>query len=202
MAMDRLNRPSPGEKEAHMSKKVLVPVADGTEELEAVATIDVLRRAGASVTVASVAAVEITASRGVRLVADCLIADCVDETYDAIALPGGIPGAEHLRDSQDLLTILRRQKAEGRIIAAICAAPAVILVHHGLIASENVTCHPFFTGQLGDRKAVEAPVVVDGAVLTSRGAGTAVPFALKLVEMLFGRDAADAVAGAMVTTHA
>jgi len=183
-----------------MSKTVLVPVADGTEEIEAVSTIDVLRRAGASVTVASVGELQITASRGVRIVADCRIADCVDKTYDAIVLPGGIPGAEHLRDSKDLLGMLRHQKQEGRVIAAICAAPAVILAHHGLIDSEKVTCHPFFTSQLAPHEAVDHPVVVDGACITSRGAGTAVQFALKLVEVLYGRDKAHEVAAAMVMT--
>lgn len=183
-----------------MSKTVLVPVADGTEEIEAVCTIDVLRRAGASVTVASVGALQIEASRGVRLVADCLIAECVDKTYDAIALPGGIPGAEHLRDSKDLLDLLKQQKQAERVIAAICAAPAVILAHHGLIASEKVTCHPFFVSQLSPHEAVDQAVVVDGACITSRGAGTAVQFALKLVEVLYGREKANEVAAAMVTT--
>ena len=183
-----------------MSKNVLVPVADGTEEIEAVSTIDVLRRAGAGVTVASVNALQIKASRGVNLVADCLIADCVDKSYDLIALPGGIPGAEHLRDSKDLLGILKNQKQAGRYIAAICAAPAVILAHHGLIESEKVTCHPFFFHRLDSHDRVELPVVADGACITSRGAGTAVQFALKLVEILYGREKATEVAGAMVTT--
>ncbi len=183
-----------------MSKNVLVPVADGTEEIEAVSTIDVLRRAGAGVTVASVNALQIKASRGVNLVADCLIGDCVDKSYDLIALPGGIPGAEHLRDSKDLLGILKNQKQAGRYIAAICAAPAVILAHHGLIESEKVTCHPFFFHRLDPHDRVELPVVADGACITSRGAGTAVQFALKLVEILYGREKANEIAGAMVTT--
>jgi len=94
-----------------MSKQVLVPIADGTEELEAVCIIDVLRRAGASVTVASVGDLQITASRGVKLVADQKIADCVADKYDLIVLPGGIPGAEHLRDSKELEILLRQPNA-------------------------------------------------------------------------------------------
>ena len=93
-----------------MTKKVLVPIADGTEEIEAVCIIDVLRRAGAAVTVASVGELQISASRGVKLVADKLIGDCVDEIYDLVVLPGGMPGAEHLRDSKELVKILKDQK--------------------------------------------------------------------------------------------
>ena len=96
-----------------MQKNVLVPVADGTEELEAVAIIDVLRRAGATVTVASVTgARQITASRGVVILADALIEACVEKEYDLVVLPGGIPGAEHLRDSAELTRILKRQNGK------------------------------------------------------------------------------------------
>ena len=92
-------------------RNVLVPIADGTEEIEAVCLIDVLRRAGAEVTVASVGDLQITASRGVKLVADCQIEDCRDDSFDLIVLPGGIPGAEHLRDSHPLVQLLRRHQA-------------------------------------------------------------------------------------------
>ena len=98
-------------------KKVLIPIADGTEEIEAVCLIDTLRRAGLGVTVASVDRLQVTASRSVKLVADALIADCVNQTYDCIALPGGMPGAEHLRDSADLIGMLKKQKAEATRIA-------------------------------------------------------------------------------------
>ncbi|MEW6380795.1 MAG: DJ-1 family glyoxalase III [bacterium] len=181
-----------------MSKKVLVPVADGTEELEAVSIIDVLRRAGALVTVASVDGPQITASRGVKLVADKLIADCLDETYDLVVLPGGMPGAEHLRDSNELAVILHRQQQRGELYAAICAAPAVVLQHHGLLDQRRATCHPDFVQYLKDTSAVESRVVVDGTCITSRGPGTALEFALKLVEQLFGRQKAGEIAQAMV----
>jgi 4-methyl-5(b-hydroxyethyl)-thiazole monophosphate biosynthesis len=116
-----------------MNKTVLVPVADGTEELEAVAIIDILRRAGAHLTVASVNALQITASRGTRIVADKLLTDCTGTAYDLIVLPGGLPGSGHLRDSKELATMLRSQAAAGKLYAAICAAPVVVLHHHGLI---------------------------------------------------------------------
>ena len=183
-----------------MSKSVLVPIADGSEELEAVSIIDVLRRAGASVTVASVGELQITASRGVKLVADKLLSDCVDTEYDLIALPGGIPGAEHLRDSKELELMLRRQEQEGRLYAAICASPAVVLQHHGLLASRRATCHPFFADQIGDNDCLESRVVVDGTCITSQGPGTALEFALKLVELLYDREKAEEIAAPMVVS--
>ena len=181
-----------------MSKTALVPIADGTEEIEAVCIIDVLRRAGVSVTVASVDQLQVTASRGTKLVADRPIGDCVGETYDLVALPGGMPGAEHLRDSKDLGTILRRQRQEGRLYAAICAAPVVVLQHHGLLEGRRATCHPDFATQLHDAALVENRVVVDGPCITSRGPGTALEFALKLVELLYDGQKAQRIARRMM----
>lgn len=182
-----------------MSKTVLVPIADGTEEIEAVGTIDTLRRSGAQVTVASVMErLQVTASRGVKFVADKLIGECVHETYDVIALPGGMPGAEHLRDSEELIQMLKQQDQEGRIYAAICASPVVVLQYHGLLQSKKATCHPNYADKLEDQDAIEQRVVVDGHCVTSRGPGTAIEFALKLIELLFGAEHAQKVAGPMV----
>lgn len=181
-----------------MTVSVLVPIADGTEEIEAVTIIDVLRRAEAEVTVASVNKLQVTASRGVKLVADCLMADCCDKSYDLVVLPGGIPGAEHLRDDADLKQILIRQQAAGRLYGAICASPAVVLERHGLLEDRKATCHPGFVEGLQNQSAVEKYIVVDGNCVTSRGPGTALQFSLKLVELLFGKAKRDAVAGPMV----
>ena len=181
-----------------MSKKALVPIANGTEEIEAVCIIDVLRRAEVSVTVASVEELQVTASRGVKLVADQLIGDCVDDTYDLIALPGGMPGAEHLRDSKDLEEMLKRQRQEGRPYAAICASPVIVLQHHGLLKGRRATCHPDFVDQLENADAAETRVVVDGPCITSRGPGTAIEFALKLVEVLYGERKAEEVGRRML----
>lgn len=181
-----------------MSKKVLVPIANGTEEIEAVCIIDVLRRAGASVTVASVQELQITASRGVKLVADKLIGECVSEIYDLVVLPGGMPGAEHLRDSKELEAILKRQEGEARLYGAICASPAVVLQHHSLLDQRLATSHPSFVDHLEITDSVESRVVVDGNCVTSRGPGTALEFALKLVELLYGEKKAEEVAGPMV----
>jgi 4-methyl-5(b-hydroxyethyl)-thiazole monophosphate biosynthesis len=169
-----------------MDKRVLVPIADGTEEIEAVTIIDVLRRAETEVTVASVGELQVTASRGVKLVADAVIADCRRTQYDAIALPGGKAGAERLRDSADLAEILKSHREQDRWLAAICAAPALVLQSHGLLKKCRATCHPDFVHLLDNADAAGARVVVDGKCLTSRGPGTALDFALKLVEVLYG----------------
>lgn len=181
-----------------MSKKVLVPIADGTEELEAVCIIDILRRAGADVTVASVNALEITASRGVKLAADVLIADCSKDSYDLIALPGGMPGAEHLRDCEELVHLLKQQRESGKLYAAICASPAVVFQPLGLLQGKKATCHPGRVDTLENKEAVEQRVVVDGNCVTSRGPGTALEFALKLVELLFGKKKLAEVSGPLV----
>ena len=104
-----------------MALTILVPIADGSEEMEAVTIIDVLRRAGTEVTVASVDGLEVIASRGVKLVADTTIAQCTGKEYACVVLPGGMPGAEHLRDSKPLIEILKAQKQRGGWYAAICA---------------------------------------------------------------------------------
>ncbi len=178
--------------------KVLVPIADGTEEIEAVCIIDVLRRAGADVTVASVGDRQITASRGVNIVADCRIEDCRKVDFDLIALPGGMPGAEHLRDSQVLLDLLRRHRTADGWYGAICAAPAVVLSHHGLLGGRQATSHPAFSEQLTDGQALNARVVVDGKCVTSQGPGTAIEFALTLVALMMGEAKAAEVAAPMV----
>lgn len=180
-------------------RTVLVPIADGSEEVEAVTLIDILRRAGADVTVASVKALQITTSRGIRITADCLIGECREAEYDLVVLPGGIPGAEHLRDSQDLTDILHKQHKSGRLYGAICASPAVVLHYHGLLKSRCATTHPYFVEFLDNRVCVESRVVVDGNCVTSRGVGTALEFALKLVELLYDRKKRDEVAEPLVT---
>ena len=172
-----------------MTKKVLMPVTDGTEELEAVAIIDVLRRADIEVTVASTTgARQITCSRGVILIADELISACSEESYDLVVLPGGIPGAQNLRDSIELTAILKKQHREGKYYGAICASPVVILEHHGLLEGKKATCHPGFEDQMKNLDQSNARVVIDGNCITSRGAGTAIEFALELLELLVDKE--------------
>ena len=180
-----------------MTKKVLVPIADGTEEIEAVCIIDVLRRAGADLMVASVGSgAQICASRGVKITADCMILQCIDKDYDLVVLPGGMPGAERLRDCQELAVILKKQYDRGAFYAAICASPVVVLAHHGLIGKRLAVCYPSFASKLAN--VGNENVVVDGPCITSRGPATAIEFALKLVEVLFGKDKRDEVAKALL----
>lgn len=181
-----------------MTKNVLVPVAEGTEDLEAVAIVDVLRRADAKVTVASVTGNRrVTFSRGMVITADALLENCMTHEYDLVVLPGGIPGAENLRDSVDLTRLLKRQRDAGQLYGAICASPAVILEHHGLLEDRQATCHPAFVEQLSNKDLAASRVVVDQNCITSQGAGTAVEFSLALVEQLFGREKRDEVAVGM-----
>ncbi len=168
-----------------MSKSVLIPVANGVEDIETVTQIDVLRRAKAQVTVASIEPIrEIVAARGTRIVADQLFNDCADQPYDLISLPGGLPGAERLRDFEPLIARLRQQREAGRYYGAICASPAYVLQTHGLLEGCEATCFPAFLDQL-DKPSSKA-VVISGHCVTSQGPGTALAYSLTLVELLFG----------------
>ena len=186
-----------------MSHQALVVIASGCEELEAVASIDVLVRGGVKVTVASVCPqgrLQVTASRGVKLVADVLLEEVAQQQFDLILLPGGLPGAEYLRDTPELIDMLKAQQARGGWRAAICATPAVVLAHHDLIGSAQVTGYPGTEGKLPASGYRNESVVVDEAqrLITSQGPGTAVAFALAAVRMLEGKTIADKVAVGMV----
>ena len=187
-----------------MTKQALVPIADGSEEIEAVTIIDVLRRAGVEVTVASVGVgktKQITAARGTNIVADSFIADCADKAWDLIAVPGGIEGADHLAASEILDKLLRSQAQQGKFYAAICAAPAVVLGSKGLLADKTATSHPrFYQSLIAKEVDTESRVVVDGNCITSQGPGTAIDFALELVEQLCGIVKREEVASPLVLT--
>src|SRR3989339_1309811 len=182
-----------------MNKKVLVPIADGSEEIEAACIIDTLRRADADVTIASVHTYkQITASRGLKIIADCLIDECKDTIYDLIALPGGMPGAENLSSCQLLIAMLKQQKVSNRFYAAICASPAVVLAPHGLLDDVRATCYPSMFDKLNSPS--KEKVVVDQNCITSQGPATAIAFALKLVELLYDKQAADKIGKAMLVS--
>lgn len=185
--------------------KVLVPVAQGSEEIETVTIVDVLVRGGAKVTLAAVnsTTLQVSCSRGVNLVADAFMADCAGENWDMIVCPGGAKGAEHLRDCRVLHGLLVKQHAEQKYLAAICAAPATVLVEGGIVNDRKLTCYPAerFTKQVGQLLTMDEPVVVDGHVITSQGPGTAMIFALKLVEVLFGQQKSNEVRDQMVAGY-
>jgi 4-methyl-5(b-hydroxyethyl)-thiazole monophosphate biosynthesis len=180
-----------------MPPRVLVPLAPGFEEIEAVTIIDVLRRAGVVVDVAGTQAGPITGSHGITVTPDRTVAGTEAGTYDLVALPGGMPGTAHLRENPDVLRVVRDLAARGRYTTAICAAPTV-LAAAGILRGHTVTSHPSVTGALVDTTYREEPVVVDGSVITSRGAGTAMEFALALVETLVDRSTAQRLRAQMI----
>ncbi|OED44448.1 hypothetical protein ACH42_07505 [Endozoicomonas sp. (ex Bugula neritina AB1)] len=187
-----------------MPRQVLVPIIDGCEEIEAVCIIDSLRRAGAQVSVASCQAntsLQVRAAQGVLLTADCHISHCTEKPFHMIALPGGMPGAENLRDCQILTELLFQQKKFGKWYAAICASPAVVLSHHGLLDNVQATCYPSFIEQLEGAQAQPGiPVVTDikHRVITAQGPGNALDFSFKLIDALYGKEAHRPIAKQMV----
>ena len=168
-------------------KQVLVPLAPGFEELEAVTIIDLLRRANIDVIVAGLQGGPLTGSRGTKILPDFILDDLPDIPFDMIVLPGGQPGADNLRDDPRIEKLLVEVSRAGGITAAICAAPKV-LASAGLLEDRNMTSYPgAMSGiEVNGMKNTGAAVVVDGNVVTSRGPGTAIEFTLELIEILVG----------------
>src|SRR5512132_162613 len=171
-------------------KRVVVPLAHGFEEIETVTVVDILRRAGISVTIAGVEAGSppgaIEGRTGIRLVPDLSIAVVKASDFDMIVLPGGLKGAQTLQKDTRVARLLRSLQDNDRYIAAICAAPTV-LAAHGMIAGRKLTSHPSVREQLSGAIYDEGRVVIDGRLVTSQGPGTAMEFAMALVEILMGR---------------
>lgn len=175
--------------------KVLVPVAHGSESLETVVLINLLRRAEIPVTLASVETeTVINGSRDIRLVADVAMSDVSGEDFDAIILPGGERGALRLAQHALLIEKLASQRLGHRWYGAICAAPALTLSPLGLLDGKQATCHPQFRERL--LHYVDRPVVIDGHCITSQGPGTAVEFALTWIEKLASAEVRRKVASA------
>jgi 4-methyl-5(b-hydroxyethyl)-thiazole monophosphate biosynthesis len=169
--------------------RVLVPLADGFEEIEAVTVIDLLRRAGIEVCTAGLTARTVTGAHAIAIEADAMLESVADQHYDMIVLPGGMPGARHLREDPRISRLVRRQAESGRYTAAICAAPSV-LASAGLLEGRTATSYPGFLdpAAVRDLELSDAPVVVDGPIVTSRSAGTALDFSLQLIELLTSRE--------------
>ncbi|MEK6684419.1 MAG: DJ-1 family glyoxalase III [Nitrospirota bacterium] len=167
-------------------KKVLVPLAPGFEEIEAVTVIDILRRAGVEVTVAGTVPGEIEGRNEIKVTPDALLDDVATRRFDMIVLPGGSAGTEQLKKDPRVKQILLELAAQGGYITAICAAPTVLSAV-GLLQGKKVTSHPSVQGDLSETNYSEDRVVVDGRIVTSRSPGTALEFAMKLVEILEGR---------------
>lgn len=182
-----------------MDKKVLVLLAQGCEELEAVTVIDLLRRADVRVVTAGLDRQPVVASRGVKLVPDTAIEDALGQEFDMVVLPGGLPGADNLANDPRVIALLQRMARAGKYTCAICAAP-VVLAKAGLLAGKRATAYPGFLEKMGlpDFTYTGDTVTCDGAVITSRGPGTAMDFALALIETLEGRETRDRVEKALV----
>jgi len=174
----------------------LVPLAQGCEELEAVTLIDLFRRAGVTVTVAGLEAGPVTASRGVVLLPETTLDAVLDQDFDLVALPGGLGGAQRLEADRRIAALLRRMTEQGRYVAAICAAPKV-LASAGLLDGREATAYPGILDGQTDLRLSSAAVVRDGTFITSRGPGTAMDFALSLIELLCGRTKRDEVESAL-----
>ncbi|MDH5299743.1 MAG: DJ-1/PfpI family protein [Gammaproteobacteria bacterium] len=166
---------------------VLIPLAQGCEELEAVTIIDLLRRAGITVTTASLDPDKlVVASRGTKLVADKTLADIGDQLFDMLVLPGGLPGSDYLRDDPKVQACIKAHFKAKRYVAAICAAPRA-LAAAGVLDGCNATSYPGTLDKMTNvpgMRYVEQDVVIDGTIITSRGPGTAMDFALTLIEVL------------------
>jgi protein deglycase len=162
---------------------VCVLLAPGFEEIEAVTIIDVLRRADIDTTALGIEGRRVEGSHGIVLHADAVLGERAGETWDMVVLPGGMPGSKNLRDTPEVQALLKRQHEEGGRLAAICAAP-IALSAAGVLEGRRATSYPAFRDEIRCAQYLEQPVVVDGTVITSRGPGTAIDFALELVKVL------------------
>jgi 4-methyl-5(b-hydroxyethyl)-thiazole monophosphate biosynthesis len=175
-------------------KNALIHLAEGFEEIEAITIIDVLRRADIPILMVSITRdLKVTGSHGIAITADILFEDTDYSDAEILILPGGMPGAKNLNAHLGLKDQLNKFKEEGKKLAAICAAP-IVLGGLGILEGKEAVCFPGFENQLPGAKIVYDPVVVSGNVITGRGPGTALDFALTLVKLLKGDSLADDLA--------
>ncbi len=168
-------------------KTVCIILANGCEEVEAVTPIDYLRRAGVQVTVAGLGNREIVGGHGIAIAADTVLDDIDDDEFDCVVVPGGGGGSKAIAADPVAVAMIRRQASKGRLIAAICAAPAVVLGQAcGLLAGRRFTCYPGLEGSVPEGRFEDERVVDDGDLITARAAGCAGEFAVAIVRALEG----------------
>jgi 4-methyl-5(b-hydroxyethyl)-thiazole monophosphate biosynthesis len=181
-----------------MPKTTLVILAEGFEEIEAIAPVDVLRRAGVRVTLVGVNSLVVKSSRNIGVQADVLLKD-IKDLPDAVILPGGLPGATNLAKSGEVARLVKQMNAAGKLVAAICAAPAAVLAPLGILDGKKATCYPGDERDFSGKTVYsEERVVVDGNIITSQGPGTALEFALAIAARLAGQEMAGTVRGKML----
>lgn len=169
-----------------MLKKVVILLATGFEEIEAVTVIDVLRRAGINIIGAGLDSVTVTGSHGITVIAEKKIGD-LKLHFDAVIIPGGMPGAMHLHNSSKVNNFIKKMSSKGSLIAGICAAPSVVMSPLGLLENKNATCYPGDQIDFGgSTRYLDQAVVIDGNIITSQGPGTSMEFAFAIVEKLIG----------------
>jgi len=186
-------------------KKAIVLLADGFEDVEALTPIDYLCRAGIGVTAASITRSLTVTSRwsGLKMTANTTLSEQLSlykeqKDWDAVILPGGIPGATNLAASEEVNTLLNEMAITGKLICAICASPAVVLAPLGLLAGKKYTCYPRMEERVTDGEWSQDRVVVDGSLITSRGAGTAGEFAIAIIKKLLDEATAQKIADAVL----
>jgi len=177
--------------------KVLVLFAAGSEELETVTIVNILRRAGISVTLAGLGAGALRGSRNIQLLPDTTLDAVLHDPFDMVVLPGGLPGATHLRNDARVIKLVQDMAQQGKQVAAICAAPSV-LAAAGLLDGKRATSYPTCLDEFPKVQVQAGAVVQDGNLTTSRGPGTAMDFALTLAERLVGKAKRDEVEAALV----
>lgn len=164
-------------------KRIVVPISKGFEEIECISIIDVCRRAGIEVLIASLDEILVQGANGIKIEANCLLKDIDSKDFDMIVLPGGLPNAYTLAENEKVLSLLKEFKEDKKEVAAICAAP-LALFKAGVL-NENYTCYPSFEKEIKSQGYTkDKKVVVDGRVITSRGPGTAICFGLEIVKTL------------------
>jgi 4-methyl-5(b-hydroxyethyl)-thiazole monophosphate biosynthesis len=179
-------------------KRVLVPLAEGFEEIEAVAIIDVLRRAGVEVVVASLQSTAVRGAHAIEVRADVEFGQVDVASFDMLVLPGGMPGTTNLMEDERVIAAVKTLHAKQRSVAAICAAP-MVLARAGVISKVAVTSFPGVRGKLGDADVRAEPrVIKSGTITTSQGAGTAIEFALELVAQFCGAAQAEELRVALI----
>jgi len=173
---------------------VLVPLAQGCEELEAITITDLLVRAGITVTTCGLDDQPVKASRGATLIPDTSIDKVLDTAFDLIVLPGGLPGSDHLRDNEQIQSLIKKQASSNKYVAAICAAPKA-LAEAGLLDGKTATSFPGVLAALKNKtiNISDNAVEIDGNIVTSRSVGTAIDFTLSLIELLEGKEKRDEI---------